>query len=54
LLSKSNAWEEYCDSERPLEPAIRKLVGGAEKSRSAPKTRAKRSRKRESSAAHAG
>jgi len=54
LLSKSNAWEAYCDSERPLEPAIRKLVDGAEKSRSAPKTRAKRSRKRESSAAHAG
>jgi bifunctional non-homologous end joining protein LigD len=26
LLAKSRAWEEYCDSERPLEPAIRKLV----------------------------
>jgi hypothetical protein len=25
LLAKSRAWEEYCDSERPLEPAIRKL-----------------------------
>jgi bifunctional non-homologous end joining protein LigD len=54
LLSKSNAWEEYRDSERPLEPAIRKLVDSAEKSRSAPKTRAKRSRKRETSTAHAG
>jgi bifunctional non-homologous end joining protein LigD len=28
LLSKLKAWEEYCDSERPLEPAIRKLVDG--------------------------
>lgn len=27
LLRKSRAWEEYCDSERPLDPAIRKLVG---------------------------
>jgi bifunctional non-homologous end joining protein LigD len=54
LLAKSTAWEEYCDSERPLEPAIRKLVGDTEKSRSAPKTRAKKSRKRDSSTAHAG
>ncbi len=28
LLSKLKAWNEYCDSERPLEPAIRKLVDG--------------------------
>jgi bifunctional non-homologous end joining protein LigD len=27
LLSKSKAWEDYCDAVRPLEPAIRKLVG---------------------------
>lgn len=27
LLAKTSAWEGYCDSERPLEPAIRKLVG---------------------------
>jgi bifunctional non-homologous end joining protein LigD len=30
LLAKSRAWEEYCDSERPLEPAIRKLVSKGE------------------------
>jgi bifunctional non-homologous end joining protein LigD len=57
LLAKSKAWEEYCDSERPLEPAIRKLVGSAEagktETRSTPKTRAKKSRRRENSAAHA-
>lgn len=28
LLSKLKAWQEYCDSERPLQPAIRKLVDG--------------------------
>ena len=27
LLARSTAWKEYCDSERPLEAAIRKLVG---------------------------
>jgi bifunctional non-homologous end joining protein LigD len=27
LIAKSSAWKEYCDSVRPLEPAIRKLVG---------------------------
>ena len=27
LLAKSTAWEEYCDSERPLSAAIRKLAG---------------------------
>jgi bifunctional non-homologous end joining protein LigD len=26
LLGKSKAWEEYCDSERALEPAIRELL----------------------------
>jgi bifunctional non-homologous end joining protein LigD len=26
LLARSTAWEDYCDSERPLEAAIRKLV----------------------------
>jgi bifunctional non-homologous end joining protein LigD len=25
LLKKTNAWAEYCDSERPLEDAIQKL-----------------------------
>jgi bifunctional non-homologous end joining protein LigD len=28
LLKKSTAWSDYCDAEAPLEPAIRKLVGG--------------------------
>ena len=27
LIAKSKAWEDYCDAVRPLEPAIRKLVG---------------------------
>jgi len=27
LLAKSNPWEAYCDSERPLEQAVRKLIG---------------------------
>jgi bifunctional non-homologous end joining protein LigD len=26
LIARSSAWEDYCDSERPLEAAIRKLV----------------------------
>ena len=29
LIAKSDAWAEYCESERPLEPAARKLVGAA-------------------------
>jgi bifunctional non-homologous end joining protein LigD len=32
LLNKMKAWEEYCRSEAPLEPAIRKLVDGHPKS----------------------
>ena len=28
LLAKSKAWADYCDAERPLEGAIRKLVAG--------------------------
>ena len=28
LLAKSKAWEDYCDAERPLGGAIRKLVAG--------------------------
>jgi bifunctional non-homologous end joining protein LigD len=27
LLAKSKPWEDYCEAVRPLEPAIRKLVG---------------------------
>jgi bifunctional non-homologous end joining protein LigD len=41
LIAKSSAWKEYCDSVRPLEPAIRKLVGP------------KRKRKRASADSHA-
>jgi bifunctional non-homologous end joining protein LigD len=26
LLTKSKAWVDYCDAERPLEAAIRKLI----------------------------
>lgn len=29
LIAKSAAWRDYCDGERPLEPAIRKLVNSA-------------------------
>jgi bifunctional non-homologous end joining protein LigD len=25
LLAKSTAWNDYCDGQRPLEPAIKKL-----------------------------
>jgi bifunctional non-homologous end joining protein LigD len=28
MLKRHTAWEDYCDGERPLEPAIRKLVQG--------------------------
>ena len=31
LLAKSKAWEDYCEAVRPLEPAIRKLVGSQSK-----------------------
>jgi bifunctional non-homologous end joining protein LigD len=27
LIAKSKAWEDYCEAVRPLEPAIRKLLG---------------------------
>jgi bifunctional non-homologous end joining protein LigD len=27
LLTKSKPWPDYCDSERPLAAAIKKLVG---------------------------
>lgn len=29
LIKKSTAWQDYCDAERPLEPAIRKVVGSS-------------------------
>jgi bifunctional non-homologous end joining protein LigD len=31
MLAKSKAWEDYCEAVRPLEPAIRKLVGSQSK-----------------------
>lgn len=34
LIPKSSAWEEYCDCERPLAPAIRKLTDAHGSSRS--------------------
>jgi hypothetical protein len=43
-LKKMKAWEEYCDSERPLEPAIRKLVEANRKT-SAPARSVSRSRR---------
>ena len=50
LIARSTAWAEYCDSERPLEPAIRKVVkaGGGRPMRST----GGRSRRRESQHAH--
>jgi bifunctional non-homologous end joining protein LigD len=29
LLAKSTAWKDYCDAERPLEPAIMRMVASA-------------------------
>jgi bifunctional non-homologous end joining protein LigD len=31
LIAKSKAWEDYCEAVRPLEPAVRKLVGSQSK-----------------------
>jgi bifunctional non-homologous end joining protein LigD len=28
LIAKSKAWSDYCDAERPLEGAIKKLIAG--------------------------
>ncbi|HEU4604075.1 MAG TPA: DNA ligase D [Steroidobacteraceae bacterium] len=44
LLAKTKAWEEYCDSERSLEDAIRKFVNGGS---------SKRASRRSDSGAHA-
>jgi bifunctional non-homologous end joining protein LigD len=51
LIARGTAWEEYCDSERPLEPAIRKVIkgGDARPTRSA----GARSRRRASDHEHA-
>lgn len=53
LLGKLKAWEEYCDSERPLEPAIRKLVeqGKTSASPTPRSSRAKRSQEPHATAA---
>jgi len=31
LLAKSDAWDDYCDAERPLRGAIERLLGGAKR-----------------------
>jgi bifunctional non-homologous end joining protein LigD len=42
LLAKSKAWEDYCEAVRPLEQAVRKLVGSQSKrSRAAAETQAR-------------
>jgi bifunctional non-homologous end joining protein LigD len=52
LLAKTKAWEEYCESERPLEDAMRKFLGNHEtrRKKSAP---GKKAGKRERTTAHA-
>ena len=42
LIAKSRAWEDYCDAERPLEPAIRKVVAAHEGGARSAATRARR------------
>jgi bifunctional non-homologous end joining protein LigD len=39
LIAKSDPWADYCDAERPLEPAIRKLVQAHEKPKRASRQR---------------
>ncbi len=51
LLKRHNAWEEYSDSARSLEPAIRKLVSSSS-AKTAAIANAPRAKRRESSAAH--
>jgi bifunctional non-homologous end joining protein LigD len=52
LLAKHKAWADYCDSEQPLEPAIRKLVsahqGSVRKSPAGKSTRKKSARRERS------
>lgn len=36
LIPRSNAWQDYCDSERQLQPAIRKLTNAQKSARSPP------------------
>jgi bifunctional non-homologous end joining protein LigD len=52
LIAKSTAWESYCDSERPLEPAIRKLVSSQEGHTQRSTTSGSRSRRRDSAHPH--
>jgi bifunctional non-homologous end joining protein LigD len=47
LMAKSAAWEEYCESERQLEPAVRKIVKTA-----APRSTRSHGRRRDSDHAH--
>jgi hypothetical protein len=46
LLKKSTAWQDYCDAERPLEPAIRKVVGSSSAPRGAGTKAAKKSQRK--------
>jgi bifunctional non-homologous end joining protein LigD len=41
LIKKSKAWDDYCEAARPLEPAIRKLVGPPKRSRRAAESHAR-------------
>jgi bifunctional non-homologous end joining protein LigD len=42
LIARSTAWQDYCEAVRPLEPAIRKLIGPKRKrSRAAAETHAR-------------
>jgi bifunctional non-homologous end joining protein LigD len=49
LIAKSSAWEDYCDSERPLEPAIREVLGEGARTPGSPG----RSRRRNAGRVHA-
>ena len=51
VLAKSSAWQEYCDSLRPLAPAIKQLTG--KRTMSVPGTRGARDTTRRSPVTHA-
>jgi bifunctional non-homologous end joining protein LigD len=56
LIARSTAWNDYDAGARPLEPAMRKLLGASEAKQQRPSARKSsgtRSRSRKRSAAHA-
>lgn len=54
LIPRSSAWQDYCDSERQLQPAISKLVNAAQSPRKqSVRSRTKVSRPRRRGAGHA-